>query len=92
MANTTGSKWMAGKRYKVCGDSPRNVRVTATEGGRLWVCETAESLLIHKEPTYGMVYTTTQGFVLPEDVVPYTGYACSYLLLCAQFVYTLCFC
>ena len=77
MANTTGSKWMAGKRYKCCGDSPREVRVTATEGGRLWVCETAESLLTHKEPM-GMVYTTAQGFVLPEDVVPYTRYACSY--------------
>ena len=77
MANITGNRWLAGKRYKVCGDSPRKVRATATEDGRLWVFEIAESLLTHKEPT-GMVYTTAQGFVLPEDVVPFTRYACSY--------------
>ena len=77
MANIIGSRWLAGKRYKVCGDSPRKVRATATEDGRLWVFETAESLLTHKEQT-GMVYTTAQGFVLPEDVVPFTRYACSY--------------
>ena len=92
MAHTTGSKWLAGKRYKVCGDSPRKVRGIATEDGRLWVFETAEMVLTHKEPTNGMVYTTAQGFVLPEDVVPYTRYACLYSRLCAMFVCSSCFC
>ena len=92
MAHTTGSKWLAGKRYKVCGDSPRKVRGIATEDGRLWVFETAEMVLTHKEPTNGMVYTTDQGFVLPEDVVPYTRYACLYSRLCAVIVCSFCFC
>ena len=92
MANTTGSKWLAGKGYKDCGDSPRKVRATATEDGRLWVFETAENALTHKEPTNGMVYTTDQGFVLTEDVVPYTGYACLYSRLRAMFGCGACFC
>ena len=92
MAQTTGSKWLAGKRYKVCGDSPRKVRGTATEDGRLWVFETAKPILALKEPTDGMVYTTAQGFVLPDDVVPYTGYACLYSRLRAMFACSACFC
>ena len=76
MAKTTGSKWLAGKRYKFCGDSPRKVRVTITENERLWVAETSELICTYKEPKDGMVWTTTQGWCFPEDVVPYTGYAC----------------
>lgn len=92
MAQTTGSKWLAGKRYKARGDSPRKVRAIATEDGRLWVIEAAKPILALKEPTDGMVYTTAQGFVLPEDVVPYTGYACLYSRLRAVIVCSFCFC
>ena len=81
MANS--NKWLAGKRYKFGGDSPRKVCARITEEGGLWVYETTAPTLAHREPREGMVYTTTQGFVLPEDVVPYKRCACAHTSDCA---------